>query len=174
MSCLPLIGVTACTKQCCCHYYLGVADKHLRGLGVASGALSARSLLLGVIDGQLSRLSAAELTPHYHRGVSGAPSTHHAAARLSSLSVIKAAIAKGVPLIAKQLLSPLFNAGADAALQLSSARLTVPSAGMFGGLDLSQQNQVNSHSFRPSLWPVISAQVNIELDAPSQVRFSHP
>jgi enoyl-[acyl-carrier-protein] reductase (NADH) len=74
MSCLPLIGVTACTKQIGCHSYPSVADQHVCAFMVSAGSL-------------------LRVTP--------ASAIHHEAAH-DSLSIIKAAIAAGVPLMANR------------------------------------------------------------------------
>jgi putative glutamine amidotransferase len=73
MSCLPLIGVTACTKQIGSHSYPVVADKDARALVVGAGGLPL---------------------------VSPASGTHHdPQCDYSTLPLIKAAIAAGVPLV---------------------------------------------------------------------------
>jgi len=73
MSRLPLIGVTACTKQIGFHSFPLVADKHARALLVGAAGLSRASLALG---------------------------TRHDPRRdYSTLSLIKAAIAASVPVL---------------------------------------------------------------------------
>jgi hypothetical protein len=74
MSCLPLIGVTDCTKQIDCHSYPSAADQHVGAFVVGAG-------------------SVLRVTP--------APTIHHDTA-CGTLFIINAAIAVGGPLMSKR------------------------------------------------------------------------
>lgn len=153
MSCLPLIGVTDCSKQSYCHCYLGVADKHLRSLDAVVDNLprmtprSGDSLGRSVNpSGQSSSRSIACTALHYHRGVRNAPTTDQTAAHIP-MYFIKAAITAGVPLIAHPRGSQAVGEAVAVDLRPTSDDLAAPSYEGVVNLDLLLQKQLYSHSY---------------------------
>lgn len=110
MSRLPLIGVTACTKQIGFHSYHIVGDKYVRAVVVGAGGLPLvipalgdlldLPVLLANLDGLLFTGSPSNVEPHHYSGPSSASGTHHDPERdTTTLPLIKAAIAAGVPVL---------------------------------------------------------------------------
>ena len=108
MSRLPLIGVTACTKQVGLHPYHIAGDKYVRAVAVGAGGLpliipSLGDLLdfdalLSSLDGLLLTGSPSNVEPHLYNGPASAPGTLHDPARdATTLPLICAAVAAGVP-----------------------------------------------------------------------------
>lgn len=108
MSRLPLIGVTACTKQVGLHPYHIAGDKYVRAVAVGAGGLpliipSLGDLLdfdalLSSLDGLLFTGSPSNVEPHLYNGPASAPGTLHDSARdATTLPLIRAAVAAGVP-----------------------------------------------------------------------------
>lgn len=108
MSRLPLIGVTACTKQVGLHPYHIAGDKYVRAVAVGAGGLplvipSLADLLdidalLDSLDGLLLTGSPSNVEPHLYNGPASAPGTLHDPARdATTLPLIRAAVAAGVP-----------------------------------------------------------------------------
>lgn len=110
MSRLPLIGVTACTKQIGLHPYHIAGDKYVRAVAVGAGGLpliipSLAELidtptLLDNLDGLLFTGSPSNVEPHHYSGPASAPGTLHDPARdQTTLPLIRQAIEAGVPLL---------------------------------------------------------------------------
>ncbi len=108
MSRLPLIGVTACTKQVGLHPYHIAGDKYVRAVAVGAGGLpliipSLGDLLdfdalLSSLDGLLFTGSPSNVEPHLYNGPASAPGTLHDPDRdATTLPLIRAAVAAGVP-----------------------------------------------------------------------------
>jgi putative glutamine amidotransferase len=110
MSRLPLIGVTACTQQIGPHAYHVGGDKYIRAVAVAAKGLplilpSLAQLIvpadiLSVVDGLLFTGSPSNVEPFHYRGPASAPGTAHDPARdHTTLPLIRAAVAAGVPVL---------------------------------------------------------------------------
>ncbi len=108
MSRLPLIGVTACTKQVGLHPYHIAGDKYVRAVAVGAGGLPLiipslgdvldLDALLDSLDGLLLTGSPSNVEPHLYNGPASAPGTLHDPARdATTLPLIRAAVAAGVP-----------------------------------------------------------------------------
>jgi putative glutamine amidotransferase len=108
MSRLPLIGVTACTKQVGLHPYHIAGDKYVRAVAVGAGGLpliipSLADLLdfdalLDSLDGLLLTGSPSNVEPHLYNGATSSPGTWHDPERdATTLPLIRAAVAAGVP-----------------------------------------------------------------------------
>jgi putative glutamine amidotransferase len=108
MSRLPLIGVTACTKQVGLHPYHIAGDKYVRAVAVGAGGLPLiipslgdvldLEALLDSLDGLLLTGSPSNVEPHLYNGPASAPGTLHDPARdATTLPLIRAAVAAGVP-----------------------------------------------------------------------------
>lgn len=108
MSCLPLIGVSACFKQLDMHPSHTVGDKYLRAVAEAAtgiplvipalGELLNQPALLAHLDGLLLTGSPSNVEPHHYRGPVSAPSTDHDPLRdRTTLPLVRAAVAAGVP-----------------------------------------------------------------------------
>ncbi|MEN0105026.1 MAG: gamma-glutamyl-gamma-aminobutyrate hydrolase family protein [Pseudomonas sp.] len=108
MSRLPLIGVTACTKQVGLHPYHIAGDKYVRAVAVGAGGLPLIipsladvldfDALLDSLDGLLFTGSPSNVEPHLYNGPASAPGTLHDPARdATTLPLIRAAVARGVP-----------------------------------------------------------------------------
>ncbi|MGY4533427.1 putative glutamine amidotransferase [Pseudomonas sp. TE3786] len=108
MSRLPLIGVTACTKQVGLHPYHIAGDKYVRAVAVGAGGLpliipSLGNLLdfdalLDSLDGLLLTGSPSNVEPHLYSGPASTPGTLHDPERdATTLPLIRAAVAAGVP-----------------------------------------------------------------------------
>ncbi|MBM7062463.1 gamma-glutamyl-gamma-aminobutyrate hydrolase family protein [Pseudomonas sp. UL073] len=110
MARLPLIGVTACTKQIGLHPNHIVGDKYVRavvegasGLPLvipALGELLDLPTLLESLDGLLFTGSPSNIEPHLYGGPASAPGTPHDPARdQTSLPLLRAAVAAGIPVL---------------------------------------------------------------------------
>lgn len=110
MSRLPLIGVTACTKQIGLHPYHIAGDKYLRAVAEAAGgmpliipALGAAldpAALLDNLDGLLFTGSPSNIEPHHYQGSASEPGTPHDPARdATTLPLLRAALDAGIPLL---------------------------------------------------------------------------
>lgn len=108
MSRLPLIGVTACTKQVGLHPYHIAGDKYVRAVAVGAGGLPLiipsladlldYNALLESLDGLLFTGSPSNVEPHLYSGPASAPGTLHDPERdATTLLLIRAAVAAGVP-----------------------------------------------------------------------------
>jgi len=111
MSRLPLIGVTACTKQVGLHPHHIVGDKYVRAVAIGAGGLPLiipalaelidQPTLLASLDGLLFTGSPSNIEPHHYSGPASAAGTPHDPARdRTTLPLIRAAVAAGVPLLA--------------------------------------------------------------------------
>ena len=107
---LPLIGVIACNQRLGSHPFNIVGEKYL--LGVVNGAkgwpLVIPSLgadqpieaILARLDGILFTGSPSNVEPHLYAGVPSEAGTHHDPKRdATTLPLIRAAIAAGVPVL---------------------------------------------------------------------------
>lgn len=110
MSHLPLIGVTACTKQIGLHSHHIAGDKYLRAVVLGAGGLPLiipalgelidQATLLDNLDGLLFTGSPSNVEPHHYSGPASAPGTQHDPERdRTSLPLIKVAIAAGIPVL---------------------------------------------------------------------------
>ncbi|WP_415758699.1 gamma-glutamyl-gamma-aminobutyrate hydrolase family protein [Pseudomonas sp. LT1P18] len=110
MSRLPLIGVTACSKQIGLHAYHISGDKYVRavasaakGLPVILPSLSdllAPSDILDGLDGILFTGSPSNIEPFHYSGPASAPGTAHDSARdATTLPLIRAAVEAGIPVL---------------------------------------------------------------------------
>jgi putative glutamine amidotransferase len=110
MSRLPLIGVTACTQQIGSHGYHISGDKYARAVAVAAqglplilpslGELIAPADILSAVDGLLFTGSPSNVEPYHYHGFASAPGTAHDPARdATTLPLIRAAVAAGVPVL---------------------------------------------------------------------------
>ncbi|AMB86614.1 gamma-glutamyl-gamma-aminobutyrate hydrolase [Pseudomonas agarici] len=108
MSRLPLIGITACSRQEGLHAYHISGDKYARAVAIAAKGLPltlpsladlfAPSDILDGIDGLLFTGSASNVAPHLYDGPASAPGTVHDFARdRATLPLIRAAVAAGIP-----------------------------------------------------------------------------
>lgn len=110
MSRLPLIGVTACTKQIGLHSWHIAGDKYLRAVAVgaeglplvipALGELIDQATLLASLDGLLFTGSPSNVEPHHYSGPASEPGTAHDPARdQTTLPLIRQAVAAGIPVL---------------------------------------------------------------------------
>ncbi|MDX5372899.1 MAG: gamma-glutamyl-gamma-aminobutyrate hydrolase family protein [Pseudomonadaceae bacterium] len=110
MSRLPIIGVTACTKQVGLHPNHIVGDKYVRAVAVGAGGLPLvipalgelidQDTLLASLDGLLFTGSPSNVEPHHYSGPASVPGTQHDSARdATTLPLIRKAIDAGVPLL---------------------------------------------------------------------------
>ncbi|WP_137886008.1 gamma-glutamyl-gamma-aminobutyrate hydrolase family protein [Pseudomonas sp. 2FE] len=110
MSRLPLIGVIACFKQIGLHPHHIAGDKYVRAVAVGAGGLPLiipslaelidQPTLLESLDGLLFTGSPSNVEPHHYSGPASAPGTHHDPERdRTTLPLIRAAVAAGVPLL---------------------------------------------------------------------------
>ncbi|WP_178083673.1 gamma-glutamyl-gamma-aminobutyrate hydrolase family protein, partial [Pseudomonas sp. Sample_9] len=106
----PLIGVTACVKQIGLHPYHISGDKYVRAVSVGAeglpvvipslGNLTEIDDLLGQLDGLLLTGSPSNVEPFHYQGPASAPGTDHDPARdATTLPLLRAAIAAGVPVL---------------------------------------------------------------------------
>ena len=107
---LPLIGVTACTKQVGLHISHVVGDKYLRAVAIGAGGMPLivpalgdlldQSVLLDSLDGLLLTGSPSNVEPHHYSGPASEPGTAHDVARdATTLPLIRQAVAAGIPLL---------------------------------------------------------------------------
>lgn len=110
MSRLPLIGVTACTRQIGLHSYHISSDKYVRAVAVAAKGLPLilpslaelldPAALLASLDGLLFTGSSSNVEPYHYSGPSSAPGTAHDPERdRTTLPLIRAAVAAGLPVL---------------------------------------------------------------------------
>ncbi|WP_110456037.1 gamma-glutamyl-gamma-aminobutyrate hydrolase family protein [Shewanella algidipiscicola] len=107
---LAVIGVTACNQQLGLHPFNIVGDKYLLSIADATSAwpLVIPSLghcpaaaILPRLDGILFTGSPSNIEPHHYEGAPSAPDTLHDPKRdATTLPLLKAAIAAGVPVLA--------------------------------------------------------------------------
>ena len=175
----PLIGVTACVKQIGLHPYHVSGDKYLRAVSVAAlglpvvipslGELTEIEDLLPQLDGLLLTGSPSNVEPFHYQGPDSAPGTEHDPQRdRTTLPLIRAAIAAGVPVLGIcrgfQEMNVAFGGSLhqkvhelpgmldhreanhpDLAVQYAPAHaVNVQPGGVFQALDLPQVFQVNS------------------------------
>lgn len=111
MPCLPLVAVSACTRQLGLHPFHVAGDKYVRAVAEAAGALPLvlpalpglfdLPTLLEQIDGLLLTGSPSNIEPQHYQGAPSAADTLHDPARdASNLPLIHAALQAGVPLLA--------------------------------------------------------------------------
>lgn len=107
---LPLIGVIACNQQLDAHPFNIVGEKYLQAVvnGAKGWPLVIPSLgsdlpiaaILARLDGLLFTGSPSNIEPQHYAGPPSEPGTHHDAKRdATSLPLINAAIAAGVPVL---------------------------------------------------------------------------
>ncbi|TWI52317.1 gamma-glutamyl-gamma-aminobutyrate hydrolase [Pseudomonas duriflava] len=110
MSCLPLIGVTACTRQLGLHPFHIAGDKYLRAVVSGSGGLPMvipalgdlidPGALLERLDGLLLTGSPSNVEPHNYQGLPSEPDTLHDPERdRMTLPLIRAAVEADIPLL---------------------------------------------------------------------------
>ena len=110
MAIKPLIGVTACVKQIGLHPYHVSGDKYLRAVSVAAqglpviipslAELTETDELLARLDGLLLTGSPSNVQPVHYDGPASAPGTEHDPARdATTLPLLQAAIAAGIPVL---------------------------------------------------------------------------
>ncbi|EJN27052.1 putative glutamine amidotransferase [Pseudomonas sp. GM79] len=110
MSRLPLIGVTACSKQIGLHAYHISGDKYVRAVASAAKGLPlilpsladllVPSEILDALDGILFTGSPSNIEPFHYNGPASAPGTAHDSARdATTLPLIRAAVEAGVPVL---------------------------------------------------------------------------
>ena len=111
MSKRPLIGVTACRQIIESHYFHVVGEKYIDAVVDGAGgvplqlpALAGRTAvaeLLDVLDGLLVTGSPSNIEPGHYGGEPSKPGTSHDPARdLTTLTLIPAAVAAGLPVFA--------------------------------------------------------------------------
>lgn len=107
---LPIIGVTACVRTLGSFPFHAAGDKYIRAVSGGAGALPLVIPALGDridipdllarLDGLLVTGSASNVEPHHYDGPPSAPGTLHDPERdATTLPLIRAAIAAGVPLL---------------------------------------------------------------------------
>ena len=110
MSRLPLIGVTACSKQVGQHLHHITGDKYVRAIALGAGGLPLiipalgelidRPTLLENLHGLLFTGSPSNIEPHHYSGSASEAGTAHDPARdRTTLPLIRQAIAAGVPVL---------------------------------------------------------------------------
>ena len=110
MARLPLIGVTACSKQIGLHAYQVSGDKYLRAVAIAANGLPVilpslaempePAEIIDSLDGILFTGSPSNIEPYHYQGPASAPGTAHDPARDHfTLPLINAAVAAGVPVL---------------------------------------------------------------------------
>jgi putative glutamine amidotransferase len=175
----PLIGVTACVKQIGLHPYHISGDKYVRAVSVGAeglpvvipslGNLTEIDDLLGQLDGLLLTGSPSNVEPFHYQGPASAPGTDHDPARdATTLPLLRAAVAAGVPVLGicrgfqemnvafggslhqkvHELPGMLDHREADSpdvAVQYAPAHaVSVIAGGVFEALELPNEFQVNS------------------------------
>lgn len=175
----PLIGVTACVKQIGLHRYHISGDKYVRAVSIGAqglpvvipslGNLTEIDDLLGQLDGLLLTGSPSNVEPFHYQGAASAPGTDHDPARdATTLPLLRAAIASGVPVLGicrgfqemnvafggslhqkvHELPGMLDHREADSpdvAVQYAPAHaVSVIAGGVFEALELPDEFQVNS------------------------------
>lgn len=110
MSRLPIIGVTACTKQIGLHVFHISGDKYLRAVAVAAKGLPLilpalaemfdPAEIMDGLDGLLFTGSPSNVEPlHYSGPLSEADTVHDPERDRTTLPLIRAAVAAGVPVL---------------------------------------------------------------------------
>ncbi|MCU1718061.1 gamma-glutamyl-gamma-aminobutyrate hydrolase family protein [Pseudomonas sp. 5P_3.1_Bac2] len=110
MSRQPIIGVSACTKLLGHNIYHTAGDKYLQAVVQVAEAMPLiipalgtqvdQAFLLEQFDGLLFTGSPSNVEPHHYAGPASEPGTPHDPARDSTtLSLIKAAVAQGIPVL---------------------------------------------------------------------------
>ncbi len=110
MSRLPLIGVSACTREIGPQTYHIAGEKYLRAVAVGAGGiplvipalaeLMDQATLLASLDGFLFTGSPSNVEPHHYQGTASEPGTRHDPARdRTTLPLVRAAIAAGIPVL---------------------------------------------------------------------------
>jgi putative glutamine amidotransferase len=110
MSRLPLIGVTACTKQIGLHPFHIAGDKYARAILEGAGSLPLvipalgsaldQAALLETLDGLLLPGSPSNIEPHRYQGLPPDIDTPSDPARDdTTLPLIRAAVAAGIPVL---------------------------------------------------------------------------
>jgi putative glutamine amidotransferase len=110
MSRLPLIGVTACSKQVGQHLHHITGDKYVRAIALGAGGLPLiipalgelidRPTLLENLHGLLFTGSPSNIEPHHYSGSASEAGTAHDPQRdRTTLPLIRQAIAAGVPVL---------------------------------------------------------------------------
>jgi len=103
---VPLIGVSACTRQIGHHSFHIAGDKYLRAAAIAGIPLVVPALddlidpdaLLDSLDGLLFTGSPSNVEPHHYGGPASTEGTPHDPSRdRLTLPLIRAAVAAGVP-----------------------------------------------------------------------------
>ncbi|MBI1205789.1 MAG: gamma-glutamyl-gamma-aminobutyrate hydrolase family protein [Azospirillum sp.] len=108
---LPLVGVPACIRDLGEQPFHVVGDKYLRAISEGAGALPLLipalgeaidvELLLSRLDGLLITGSPSNVEPRHYAGPPSEPGTLHDPARdATTLPLIRAAVDRGVPLLA--------------------------------------------------------------------------
>ncbi|MGE6793690.1 gamma-glutamyl-gamma-aminobutyrate hydrolase family protein [Pseudomonas guineae] len=110
MSRQPIIGVSACTKQIGHNIYHTAGDKYLQAIVQVAGGMPViipalgeqldQAYLLQQLDGLVFTGSPSNVEPHHYAGdVSEAGTAHDPARDNTTLPLIKAAIAAGIPVL---------------------------------------------------------------------------
>ncbi|MDP2244840.1 gamma-glutamyl-gamma-aminobutyrate hydrolase family protein [Pseudomonas sp.] len=110
MSRLPLIGVTACSKQVGLHLHHITGDKYVRAVAIGAGGLPLiipalgelidQATLLDNLHGLLFTGSPTNIEPHQYSGSASAAGTPHDPERdRTTLPLIRRAIEAGVPVL---------------------------------------------------------------------------
>lgn len=110
MSRQPLIGVSACSKQLGPHAFHIAGDKYLRAVAEAAGGLPLiipalgelidPPSLLSQLDGVLFTGSPSNVEPQHYQGAASLPDSEHDPLRdRTTLPLIRAALAAGIPLL---------------------------------------------------------------------------
>lgn len=108
---LPLVALSACTRQLGAHPFHVVGDKYLRAVATAAGALPmmlpalpgliAPNDLVAQIDGLLLTGSPSNIEPWHYQGPPDPAGTLHDPTRdRCNLALIPAALSAGVPILA--------------------------------------------------------------------------
>lgn len=107
---LPVIGITACTSMIELHATQTISEKYARAAAKAACGLpivipSLADLMdsadiLDVVDGLIFTGSPSNIEPHHYHGPASAAGTHHDPLRdATTLPLMRAAIAAGVPVL---------------------------------------------------------------------------
>jgi putative glutamine amidotransferase len=109
MSGKPLIGVSACSKQLALHPFHIAGDKYLRAVAQAAeglpmiipalGELLDQPSLLNQVDGLLFTGSPSNVEPQHYQGPSAPDSPRDPERDRTTLPLIRAALAAGIPLL---------------------------------------------------------------------------
>lgn len=110
MSRLPLIGVTACSRQIGSHAYHISGDEYVQAVATAAQGLPvilasmaqllAPSDILDGLDGILFTGSPSNIEPFHYQGQASEPGTAHDSARdAATLPLLDAAVEAGVPVL---------------------------------------------------------------------------